>query len=302
MFYAPSRKEAFLETLDTESARDAAKRLFTMSRPYELAEMRDLSDFTDDATASFLGATGGTKYRSKTDMVTTLNRYRRWCGKDRVSVKEVKSELGIRREMVSSPKHLQRLLDERFSPLEQYGVDCIYRGALWLAFSGLKMEEALVLPSGALDFDTMTVFVENKPYELYRESLRTLRQLRDMDHFIYYHPAYKKEKPRAPGPCLLRGVSGKVTDARSIRRKLHDAFEQDHDGMTYEKIRTSGVFYRLFEQERAGAGTQMIDAVLGEEADRITKDKTSAAQERPYRSIQIRAIMQDYAAWKKAFE
>ena len=302
MIYDQSRKSAFLQTLDTDTSHDAAMRLFVASRPYEEAQQRDLADFSDDDTTSLLGEIGGSKSRSKANMVTILNRYRRWCGRGKIALRDVKLELGIRREMISSPKHLRFILDERFGPLSQYGVDCIYRAVLWLAFSGLKMEAALALPSTALDFETMTVHVGNQSYELYRESLKTLRQLRDMDHFIYYHPAYQAKKARAPGSCLLRGVSGKVMDARSIRRKLHEAFSKDHDGMTYEKIRTSGVFYRLFELERAGVGTQMIHAVLGEEADRITREKTSSTGEGAWRSAQIRAMSRDYAAWKKAFE
>ncbi len=302
MLYDQSRKSAFLQTLDTDTSYDAAVRLFAASCPYEEAQQQDLADFSDDDTASLLGEIGGSKSRSKESMVTILNRYRHWCGRGKIALSDVKLELGIRREMVSSPKHLQLILDERFGPLSQYGVDCIYRAALWLALSGLKMEAALALPSTALDFETMTVHVEDKSYEMYRESLQTLRQLRDMDHFIYYHPAYQAKKTRAPGPCLLRGVTGKVMDARSLRRELREALSKDHDGMTYEKIRTSGVFYRLFELERAGVGTQMIHAVLGEEADRITREKTSSKGEGAWRSAQIRAMSRDYAAWKKAFE
>lgn len=204
--------------------------------------------------------------------------------------------------MVSSPKHLELVLDKAFDPVDAETIDCLYRCYFWMAFFGLKDVDALEVKVAEVDFENLLINHDGKTYEMYRESIPAFKMACNLTEFCYIHPQYSNtiRRERATGEYLMRGIRSDRMKLYTIRSTIGKRFGERSIQISYGKVYLSGVFYRAYEMERAGF-TPNFDDIVIEKLDSVkraysrnyTKNKAANAIER--------GLQDDYASWKQAF-
>lgn len=175
----------------------------------------------------------------------------------------------VRKQMVTSPLHLQRYLNEVFDPEGDETIDNLYRCYYWMAFSGIREEDTLSITASDVDFMDMSIRYGENCVPLYRESLPAFHNAVELPGFLYKHPNYAKEirRDRVPGDTIMRGVRA-TTKTMSIRSMLsHRSAAALQDGKTkqqlsFYRVWMSGLFYRMYERERAGIPVDFSDAAV----------------------------------------
>lgn len=204
--------------------------------------------------------------RSQGVSMSILREYVRWCIVNSVpgacdGMLHV-AALGlekVRRQMVSSPLHLRKCLDEIFDLDKGDTIDIIYRCYYWMVYSGLKEEDTVLVTASDLCFAEQCIKFNGKTYPLYREALPDFHKAAELTEFLYHHPHYDKPimRPRVYGDSIMRGVRAntKLETVRSIlSKKMAEAEKQGRTKvkLSYFRVWLSGLFYRVYEQERAG--------------------------------------------------
>lgn len=313
--YDPNRKLKFTDECGaTQVASKNLMTLFLLSGEYEREMGKDIC-VMDEAEINYVldkckAAKMSTRYR----YVQTLSMYHRWCGRNGIeaypldynAVHNVNVEV-IRRRFVSSPMHLQVVLDNLFGDVERQGTENIYRGFLWLAFSGVKREMSCDILAEDIDFANQRIVHDGVAFPLYPESIPALRYLVELDAFRYYHSNYRNVilRKRVPGGKLLRGVRSdpvaneiglEITEACRKARK-----EKGVDlAVSYVTISTSGKFYREHNREIV-YGMNNLEAIVAEEIAASGKKFPDEARYKRYCWERSNAIKKEYEAWLFAF-
>lgn len=203
--------------------------------------------------------------------------------------------------MVCSPTQLQKYLDKVFAPEKDLTVDNTNRALFWLAFSGIRECDADKITSKNVDLENMVIRYNKREYPIYRESLL-------MD-FVYKHPNYPDKESymaRVAGSSILRGVrdgttvTSKITNISARIRRLRDS-GVDMIKMSYNRIYMSGIFYRVYELERAG-----IDPDFSKAVDLYMEGREYKVYKvRDIKKLKIsdtkRNYLKGYERWKLAF-
>lgn len=150
----------------------------------------------------------------------------------------------VRRQMVSSPLHLQRILDEVFDKESEETIDVTYRCYYWMAFGGIKEDDTLLVRASDIDFANMEIVYQDTHVPLYREALPAFHKAAELNSFCYKNPNYSRTitRDRVSGDTLMRGIRAvkKTATLRSIlSKKSAKAIE---DGLTQQQLS----FYRVW--------------------------------------------------------
>lgn len=122
----------------------------------------------------------------------------------------------VRRQMVSSPLHLQRVLDEVFDKESEETIDVTYRCYYWMAFGGIKEDDTLLVRASDIDFANMEIVYQDTHVPLYREALPAFHKAAELNSFCYKNPNYSRTitRDRVSGDTLMRGI-------RAVKRPRH---------------------------------------------------------------------------------
>lgn len=253
-----------------------------------------------------------------------LREYVKWCGRNGYAVSNgifevrINSIEKIQNQMVSSPYHLSLKMKECFADTKEETIDITYRVFLWLAFAGLEDEEAIKVTSDCIDFKNLRINFNGHSYEMYKEGLADFEKACTLTTFLYQHPKYTIRRNRAEGNIITRGFCSPKMDLNTIRPIINKRFamgdvaEKSVEGVkprqkshiSYKKIWLSGVFYRAYEQERAGMPVDFSDLVarsieLKEQGKKYTVTKTRTLN--TIANTFEKEYLTDYAKWKCAF-
>ena len=199
--------------------------------------------------------------------------------------------------MVASPLHLQLSLDKAFNSPEAETIDCVYRAFFWMAYAGLEDYEALQVRAGDVDLVHMRVMFNDIPYELYREGIPCFERVCGLTEFVHKHPLYGSLRMnRVPGDLIMRGIKADA-DLRTLRTTLNVKFKRYDVALTYKRIYLSGIFYRMYERERAGIPVDFNPIVATELSKREYKSYNLVKISHHYR----KGFLRDYKKWKEAF-
>lgn len=293
---------------------NVATTIFNALEEHEKSWNADLCTRSSDELQPVIDEIAGLRSKSKWMALTILKEYVKWCIAMKVpgacdgmlQIQAVGLDK-IRHQMVSCPLHLQRFLDEVFDRESEETIDNIYRCYFWMAYGGIDEEDTILIRNEEVDFSQMAISYKTTSVPIYREALPAFRNAVSLNSFLYKHPNYSKpvRRDRVPGDTLMRGIRA-TTKTFTMRTTLSKRnIKAVEDGSTdlqlsFYRVRMSGLFYRVYEMERAG-----IPANFSEAALRVMDGKTyslSGREKIEHRQNKIeRSYLEDYQRWKLAF-
>lgn len=305
MYYNTDKKLSFLNTLKTNHDRA----VYVLQAVAKLEEKydKDLAQFTKEEIEAWLNQSCGNKAQAVRSAAAILKRYISWCNEngettcvDPKCKFSIDTSARLQENMFSSPKHLQRIMDQAFHPIEENTVDCVYRAYLWLVYATMPEKETVDVLVSEVDLENLIVEHNGRSYEIYREALPVFRQL--VQHQDIRIRTGKNLLPKANTDFLLRTVRAAHPEAISVRNVAIKKLDAIGVKTGYKSVRWSGIFYQIYESERAGYndgievwGTRLTLEIDGGES----KDERSfILSKRRMKST----IKRDYEMWKKAFE
>lgn len=305
--YNEERKKEFL----AGSNNVFKKSVFAVSAKYEEKAGVDLCMLPEEYLQEMFDKTFGRQMDSRVVARRVISNYVKWCKekgydvKDSISNVDIDTLDKIKKTMIASPAHLQRVLDLCFDPVDSGTIDTVYRCFAWLMFAGMKKEDTVFVKVQEVDFNKMEVRHEGKTYKIYREAIETFHIACDATEFLYTNQNYKSKgdtivRNRILGDFLFRGMrGGKGSGHFSLNGVLtiyaKRAKDAGSENLTPEGLRKSGLFYEIFESERSG-GESLIDSYAAE----ITHN-TKSKKPHAVRWAKKKQIREDYERWKKAF-
>ena len=323
--YNEKVKREFLASYTHKKSTSAfITQVFNWFEPYENVWGLDLSQQTTDVLQPVVNELTGVREKSTELIIIILKEYVKWCARNGYEVSKgifdvrINTIDKIQNQMVASPLHLKAILDDEksnFDSLEKETVDITYRVFLWMAFAGLEDKDAVRVTSDDVDLDNLKINFEGHSYEIYKECKEDFEKACKLTAFNYEHPHYVTCRLRAEGNVIMRGFRSPTVDLKTIRPIINKKFsENDMDNrqdtnrqksrISYKRIYLSGIFYRAYEQERAGLPVDFSN-IIALEIDRKEKiKKYTTTKTRTLTTISNRMkreYLADYEKWKCAF-
>jgi len=274
----------------------------------------------------------GSKHAYAVMLLSEYKEYATWrmrngLDKTRSSIHKVvvDNSQGIRREMVSSPEHLEKALNCTTRPSFLGTVDVIYRVFMWLAFMGFDSKDVPFVTKENVNFVTQQITYNGKTYPMYSPSLMDFRIACDATLFeepcVNGSSSFTRSYERADGNQILRGKLNKrqVSPDRwvastfmptwtKLMRNAEQAGALTDDvphALTFDRIRLSGLFYRWYTEEQAGRKPDIDGFVQDIVAQREAEGKPyKTSKNFPMSSVIAkfkRIYTADYNNWKQAF-
>ena len=327
MFDADKRRFVEERYPDSElSRRNILGTLLSLSSYEEQWQMDFTQQSLEPLQAAFNQVSGVT-FNSAQETLFRFRRYAAWrreqglpCG-DAVDHLVIDTIAAIRRSMVGSPQQLKQVLNYVFDATDMETSDIIYRVFLWMAFVGLQFYETIEVTDKQVDLRNQRIYRSGQAFVLPEESLGDFAAACRLTQF--YEPRGRC-LPRVEGDRIMRGKQNKRTKSlkellgTSIRPALSRRFaaaKKRHDEndqlaslpleLTYERVFSSGQFYRIYCQEKKNITFDFADYAVSELDRKATTGKPYAISEKQKRSVvltQIRtAFREDYNNWKQAF-
>lgn len=297
------------------STAEVCQTIFNAFEQYEVEWSADLCTRSSEELQPVVDGLVGFRARSKWMRLIILKDYVKWCIGMKVpgacdgmlKIETVGLEK-VKHQTVASPLHLQRYLDSICEPESEETTDNIYRCFYWLAYGGVAEEDILSIKCSDVDLNNMVVRYNNTEVPIYREALPAFKNCVKLTQFVYKHPNYDKlvYKDRADGDTLVRGIrsapSIKAMRVELSRRSKAKMDEGKTDlKLSYFRVWISGLFYRMYERERAGMPVDFSAAAAQFMEGKTYKlDRGRNTPEAKKRQL-TRDYLEDYERWKLAF-
>lgn len=289
--------------------------VFTAIEKYEISQNADICTMTKEELRHIIDDVAGIRARSRWSRISILREYAKWCIKNKVpgacdGILHTEA-LGLRKikqQMVSSPLHLQRYLDSICEPESENTVDNIYRCFYWLAYGGVDEKDILDIKCSDIDLINMSVHYKNTEIPIYRESLPAFKNCMYLTQFAYHHPNYSNTicRDRAGGDTLVRGIRN-VPSVTAMRVELSRRAKAKVDEgktdlrLSYFRVRMSGLFYRMYERERAGIPVDFSGTAAQFMEGKTYKLESGRNTPESKKHQLARDYLEDYERWKLAF-
>lgn len=293
--------------------------IFNVFTPYEEEWGADLCTRSTEELQPAIDEILGLRLKSQWPALTILKEYVRWCitmkmpgACDGMLHIKVAGLDKVRKQMVSSPFHLQQYLDCVFEQESEETIDNLHRCCLWMAFAGFRIDDVVQVKSADVDFANMVIHYKETDYPLYRESLPAFHNAAELESFLYYHPNYTKpiRRDRVESDMLMRGIKAdtKIMTARAtLSRRAGAAVKEGktEQQLSFYRVWMSGLFFRMYERERAGVPVDFSEAAVEYLSSKgvYAAAPNSVDEKRLARKqyLVAREYMDDYQRWKLAF-
>lgn len=314
MYNEEQKKRFIRDYTGSLSTANVAATIFNETEKYEESWGTDLCTKGVEELQPVVNEITGLRNKSQWMSLTILKEYVKWClamkvpgacdGMLRIEAVGLDK---IKKQMVASPLHLQRYLDDIFDKEFEETIDNLYRCYFWMAYGGIDEEDTILVRTEDVDLSQMLIRYKTTSVPIYREAIPAFKNAVTLTNFLYKHPNYTKpiRRDRVPGDTIMRGLKATTktfTMRTTISKRNISAIE---DGLTelqlsFYRVRMSGLFYRTYEMERAG-----IPVTFSEAALRVMDGKTYALSGREkiiHKQNRIeRDYFDDYQRWKLAF-
>lgn len=292
---------------------EAARTVFNAMEPYETVWGADLCTRSAEQLQPAIDNIMGLRSYSKWTALTALREYTKWCmlmklpgACDGMMHVDTLGLEKIRKRMVASPFHLQKYFNEVFDAESEETIDNIYRCYLWLAYDGMSEEDALNVRSDDVDFQNMLISCNDIEIPIRHEALPAFRNAATLKSFRYKHPNYKPvRRDRAAGDTIMRGIKANtqvMTIRSTLSKRFSEAFKENRTELqlSFYRIWLSGLFYRMYERERAGVQVNFSEIAVREMAGRdYSLNGGGTLKQKENRKA--KDYMEDYQRWKLAF-
>ena len=323
--FNPDTKEKFLQTIKSESTYKMARYTLESISKYEESANKDLIYFTHDEIDRMVTAEFGGTTASRMSRVGYMRMYFSWAksiglNDNMHSLNGISMGIGadaIIDKYVYSPRHLNEYLDAVFDPVEKETADLILRGLFWLAFCDVPYKYAESIKKSNVDLADCSIRVGGSYYPIFAESVDVFSKLISLDSFRFFHPLYTTKetwRERADSEYLFRGLKRKDNKSRTdgarhhsiasdATKKLKAAVKKGiiSDSITYETVRRSGTFYKMYLREQSGIEVN-FEAAAMKDVDAEKVKAMSKKQLSNYISRKKRLLSNDYRAWKEALQ
>lgn len=315
MYNAELKTKFIREYTNSITTANVCSTIFNAFEKYELMWNADLCTRTAEELQPVIDTIVGLRARSKWMRIIILKDYVKWCIGMKVphacdgmlKINTVGLEK-IKHQTVSSPLHLQMYLNSICEPESEETTDNIYRCFYWLAYGGVAEEDILRIKCSDVDLTNMVVHYNKTEVPIYHEAIPAFKNCATLTQFVYKHPNYDKVvyKDRADGDTLVRGIrslpSLKAMRVELSRRSKAKIDEGKTDlRLSYFRVWISGLFYRMYERERAGMPVDFSASAAQFMEGKVYKlDSGRNTQEAKKRQI-ARDYKEDYERWKLAF-
>lgn len=321
-------KNKFLSTIKNDNTKNNLRYFFAITEPFETELKKDLCLFTSEELLNMFNNYGLSITSSSIESrISFMRLYFKWavkmgCDDDIDALTYVRKSdyiTGMIDKFVFSPKHLNEYLDSAFDKVELDTTDLIFRGLFWLAFMGVPYKYAESISSKCVDLNEESVMVGGEYYPMFAESIDVFRRLKTLQNFRFVHPLYKQDtwKDRLDSDMLLRGFqrSNSWKNKSVDDKKRHHTIASDatsklkravNDGVikasiTYESVRRSGIFYKMFLREQSGIEVNFTTFAMKEYSiDNDGKDAQDETSVRASVSRRRKHMTKDYECWKLA--
>ena len=226
-----------------------------------------------------------------------------------ISVDEVSLRY-VKHKFVADPADLQECMDNIFDIEDELTVDNVFRCFLWMAFIGINEDDMFSIQESDVDLRYQSVYFGGKDYPFPDEALDSFLNCIQLKEFRFKNSHYSSHeygtRQRYDGAFLLRrspySAEDTVYNPDGERQKFqaYISMKNKKSGsprvLTYKSIKSSGFFYRLYQQEKLGVGIEFDKVVeaLDEERDlQVNRGKALKQLERH--------VKDEYSRWKKTF-
>lgn len=304
----------YTQSINTASV---AATIFNSLSPYEEKWQADFCTKSAEELQPVIDDIMALRIRSQWVSMTILKEYVRWCIANKVPGAcdgmlhiTVVGLDKVRKQMVSSPLHLQKCLDEVFDPEQDNTIDNTYRCYYWMAYAGLKEEDIISVKASDIRFSEQCISFNGRNYPLYRESIPAFHKAAELTEFIHRHPKYTKPvtRPRIEGDSIMRGIRANkkpLIFRSTLSKRMSEAVDTGRTEvkLSYYRAWISGIFYQVYEQERAGIPASFSQVVMD------MMDGKTYRIEGVNKRIKVSHILnrkeldylEDYQRWKLAF-
>lgn len=315
MFNAEVKTEFIRQyTTDAAVARSLLL-MFNRLEPYEVDYGGDICTMPVESAQLVIDKEYGRSKSRSAETFIALKKYSKWAIHTGVpgacdglaNVKDPSAEY-IKERTVSGPKHLSICLDQMLLPAGSETMDDIYRCFIWLAFFGIPAEDAVEITTEEVDIRNLCITHNNKTYTICQEALPEVRNATTLNQILYIHenPHYERMRDRVPGNKILRGlrrdidlgyIRGLVGHKVTLARRAGKLKVQ----LGYTNVWRSGLFYRMYENERAGLLVDFRDAAIQHVLGDNDGADLNAKFTPKYIANTINKLTQDYNRWKLAY-
>lgn len=293
---------------------NVATTIFNALEKYEEQWQGDFCTRSKEELQPVIDEIVGLRTKSQWMTLIILKEYVKWCiamkvpgACDGMLQVEAVGLDKVRHQMVSSPLHLQKYLDELFDPESEETIDNIYRCYFWMAYGGIDEEDTILVKREDINFDQMTIAYKDTNIPIYREALPAFRNAVSLTDFLYKHPNYTKavRRDRIGGDTIMRGIKAETktfTMRVTISKRNIKAVEDGRTDLqlSFYRVRMSGLFFRAYERERAGIPVDFSEAAMRAMAGKEYSIKGRIKLEHKQNRME-RDYMEDYQRWKLAF-
>ena len=238
------------------------------------------------------------------------------CGND-VFALCVDRSVVIRESMVASPEALAVLLNAVFDPPSMATTDIIYRVFLWMGYFGIDDRSAIRVEASDVDLKEGRIRMTSGEHIICPDAIDDFISACCLTTFARGH----KQVARAEGNTIMRGFRRIDPDTMlvntvrpTLARRLGAAAKANRVrsnpipvgfDITFNRVFMSGLFYRLYEQERLRVRIDFARYAEEEfERAQASGKPYSVTSGNPKTAILLRlrkSIEADYAGWKQAF-
>lgn len=293
---------------------NVATTIFNALEKYEEQWQADFCTRSKEELQPVIDEIVGLRTKSQWMTLIILKEYVKWCiamkvpgACDGMLQVEAVGLDKVRHQMVSSPLHLQKYLDELFDPESEETIDNIYRCYFWMAYGGIDEEDTILVKREDINFEQMTIAYKDTNIPIYREALPAFRNAVSLTDFLYKHPNYTKtvRRDRIGGDTIMRGIKAETktfTMRVTISKRNIKAVEDGRTDLqlSFYRVRMSGLFFRAYERERAGIPVDFSEAAMRAMAGKEYSIKGRIKLEHKQNRME-RDYMEDYQRWKLAF-
>ena len=287
-------KHLFVQSGVGEYNNDTMQYVFRLTRDAEEEAGVDLCQFDSTRLDMVFNGCFGVSVINNHYALAILRRYVEFCRMAGINVSNAIQNYTpnltnkIQNQMVASPHHLAVRLDKALDPISTQSVDCLYRGLMWLAYAGIAQVDAAMVTESNICLKKLYVVTGDRKYPLYQEGAPLFNTLLGCSKLSMTNAFGSYWRDRVDGDLLLRGVINKSINIKSMLHSMSTKTRRKNVYLSYNMIKKSGQFYRIYETERAGYKLDFASMV----AERIASG---------YTKPDVYQIKNDYEAWKRAF-
>ncbi len=330
-------KDGFIHAVYSreESTRKQVEKLLLTLGEYERKYGADFSQMNEEQTKETAKAMCGYRTSNANTIFFILREYVKWCRAQGYDTSDAIWRIRLplvekmRSSFVGSPAHLKMSLDMAFPDMKENDIKLVYRSFLWLGFMGFRDSEAICVTVNDVHFDNMKVTFGDWIYPIYAESLPDLHGACELTSFDEPRGNIGTIKERASGDAILRGKTprkprGKdtkgektmqdflITTLRPMVSRAFSAAAETYEknggnppglslDLSYNHVYLSGIFYRMYEEERIGRKPDFTEIVSREHRNSSHAEYDSNYTRNKFINGCIRNYEADYMNWKSLF-